>query len=75
LYEVAARYLKAASEPIAPKKWRAETDKLAGQIDLQYQQMKAMHEEIKAVENLRKAAEKLAKEQSDQNLKKEGYEL
>ncbi len=78
LYEAAARYLKnlkAAGEPITPKKWQAETDKLAAQIDLQYQQMKAMREEIKAVENLRKAAEKLAKEQPDQSRKKEGYEL
>ncbi len=78
LYEAAARYLKnlkAAGEPITPKKWQAETDKLTAQIDLQFQRMKAMREEIKAVENLRKAAEKPAKEQSDQNRKKEGHEL
>jgi len=75
LYEAAARYLKAVGEPITPKKWQAETSKLTAQIDLQYQQMKAMREEIKAGENLRKAAEKLAKEQPDQNRKKEGYEL
>lgn len=78
LYEAAARYLKnlkAAGESITPKKWQTETDKLAAQINLQYQQMKAMREEIKAVENLRKAAEKLAKEQPDQSRKKENYEL
>ncbi len=44
LYEAAVWYLKnlkAAGEPISPKKWQAETDKLTTQIDLQYQQMKA----------------------------------
>lgn len=78
LYEAAARYLenlKAAGEPITPKKWQAEADKLAAQKDLQYQQMKAMREEIKAVESLRKAAEQLAKEQPDQSKKKEDHEL
>ncbi len=50
-------------------------DRLSAQKDLQYQQMKAMWEEIKAVENLRKVAEKLAKEQPDQNQKKEDHEL
>ena len=78
LYEAATRYLenlKAAGEPITPKKWQAEADKLAAQKDLQYQQMKAMREEIKAVESLRKAAEQLAKEQPDQSKKKENHEL
>ncbi|WP_330670860.1 hypothetical protein [Enterocloster clostridioformis] len=75
LYEAAARYLKAAGEPITPKKWQAEMDKLSAQKDLQYQQMKAMREEIKAVESLRKVAEKLEKEQPDQSRKKEDHEL
>lgn len=78
LYEAAARYLenlKAAGEPIIPKKWRAEMNKLSAQKDLQYQQMKSMREEIKAVESLRKAAEQLAKEQPNQNRKKGNYEL
>lgn len=78
MYEAAARYLenlKSAGEPITPKKWQAEADKPAAQKDLQYQQMKAMREEIKAVENLRKAAEKPAKEQPNQNQKKEDHEL
>lgn len=78
LYEAAARYLenlKAAGEPITPKKWQAEMDKLSAQKDLQYQQMKAMREEIKALEGLRKAAEKLEKEQPDQKRKKGDHEL
>ena len=78
LNEAAARYLenlKAAGEPITPKKWQAEMDKLSAQKDLQYQQMKAMREEIKAVESLRKVAEKLEKEQPDQSRKKEDHEL
>ena len=78
LHEAAARYLenlKAAGEPITPKKWQAEMDKLSAQKDLQYQQMKAMREEIKAVESLRKVAEKLEKEQPDQSRKKEDHEL
>lgn len=48
--------LKTSGEPITPKKWQAEAEKLTAQKDLQYQQMKAIREEIKAVESLRKAA-------------------
>ena len=68
MYEAAARYLenlKAAGEPITPKKWQAEMDKLSAQKDLQYQQMKAMREELKAVERLRKAADQLARQERD----------
>jgi len=76
LYEAAARYLenlKATGEPITPKKWQAEMDKLSAQKDLQYQQMKTMREEIKAVEGLRKTAEQLAK--TEPAHKKEDHEL
>ena len=68
MHEAAARYLenlKAAGEPITPKKWQAEMDKLSAQKDLQYQQMKAMREELKAVERLRKAADQLARQEQD----------
>lgn len=76
LYEAAARYLenlKTSGEPITPKKWQAEAEKLTAQKELQYQQMKAMREEIKAVEGLRKAGEQLAK--TEQTHKKEEHEL
>ena len=65
----------AAGEPLIPKKWQAEADKLAAQKDLQYQQRKAIWEDIKAVESLRKAAEQLAKEQPNQSRKKGNHEL
>lgn len=64
LFEAAARYLenlKSSGEPITPKKWQAEVDKLTAQKDSQYRDMRAMREEIKSVERLRKAAEQLSK--------------
>lgn len=64
LFEAAARYLenlKSSGEPITPKKWKAEVDKLTAQKDSQYRDMRAMREEIKSVERLRRAAEQLSK--------------
>ena len=55
LYGAAIRYLenlKAAREPVTPKKWRREVETLAARKDLQYQEMRAMREELKAVETL-----------------------
>lgn len=76
LYEAAVRYLddlKAAGEPITPKKWRSKVDTLTAKKDLQYQDMRAMREELKAVERLKKTAEQLAR--SEQAHKKEEHEL
>ena len=76
LYDAAARYLddlKAAGEPVTPKKWRREVDTLTAKKDLQYQDMRAMREELKAVERLKKTAEQLAK--NEPNRKKEEHEL
>lgn len=64
LFEAAARYLenlKSSGEPITPKKWLAEVDKLTALKGSQYRDMRAMREEIKSVERLRKAAEQLSK--------------
>ena len=69
LFEAAARYLenlKSSGEPITPKKWKAEADKLTAQKDSQYRDMRAMREEIKSVERLRKAAEQIAKSEQSQ---------
>lgn len=66
LYEAAARYLeklKSGGEPVTPKKWRAESEKLTVQKEIHYQEMRSMREQIKAVENLRKAAEQLERSQ------------
>ena len=70
LFEAAARYLenlKSSGEPITPKKWQAEVDKLTAQKDSQYRDMRAMREEIKSVERLRKAAEQLSKTEPSRN--------
>ena len=78
LYEAAARYLeklKSGGEPVTPKKWRAESEKLAVQKEIHYQEMRAMREQIKAVENLRKAADQLEKSQQHRNRKKEDNQL
>ena len=78
LYEAAARYLdklKVTGEPIVPKKWKAELEKLTMQKELHYQEMRAMREQIKAVESLRKAAEQIEKGEPDRNGKKKGREL
>lgn len=64
LFEAATRYLenlKSSGDPITPKKWKAEVDKLTAQKDSQYRDMRAMREEIKSVEWLRKAAEQISK--------------
>lgn len=61
LYEAAVRYLenlKAAGEPITPKKWRREVETLTAKKDLQYQDLR---EELKAVEKLKRTAEQLAR--------------
>ena len=78
LYEAAARYLeklKSGGEPVTPKKWRAESEKLAVQKEIHYQEMRSMREQIKAVENLRKAADQLERSQQDRNRKKEDNQL
>ena len=78
LYEAAARYLeklKSGGEPVTPKKWRAESEKLTIQKEIHYQEMRSMREQIKAVENLRKAADQLEKSQQDRNRKKEDNQL
>ena len=78
LYEAAARYLeklKSGGEPVTPKKWRAESEKLAVQKEIHYQEMRTMREQIKAVENLRKAADQLERSQQDRNRKKEDNQL
>ena len=64
LFEAAARYLenlKSSGEPITPKKWLAEVDKLTALKDSQYRDMRAMREEIKSVERLRIRYNKLRK--------------
>ena len=74
LYEAAACYLeklKSGGEAVTPKKWRAESEKLAAQKEIHYQEMRTMREQIKAVENLRKAADQLERSQQDRNRKKE----
>lgn len=78
LYEAAARYLeelKSGGETVTPKKWRAESEKLAAQKEIHYQEMRTMREQIKAVENLRKAADQLERSQQDRNRKKEDNQL
>ena len=78
LYEAAARYLeklKSGGEPVTPKKWRAESEKLTVQKEIHYQEMRSMREQIKAVENLRKAADQLERSQQDRNRKKEDNQL
>lgn len=78
LYEAAARYLeklKSGGEAVTPKKWRAESEKLAAQKEIHYQEMRTMREQIKAVENLRKAADQLERSQQDRNRKKEDNQL
>ena len=78
LYEAAACYLeklKSGGEAVTPKKWRAESEKLAAQKEIHYQEMRTMREQIKAVENLRKAADQLERSQQDRNRKKEDNQL
>ena len=75
LYEAAARYLeklKSGGETVAPKKWKAESEKLAAQKEPHYQEMR---EQIKAVESRRKAAEQMEKREPDRDGKKKGREL
>ena len=64
LYDMGKRYLdalKASGEAIAPKKWRAEANRLSTHKNELYQKMRAMREDIKAVEKIRKTADQLAK--------------
>ena len=78
LYEAAVRYLdrlKATGEPIIPKKWKAESEKLAAQKEQHYQEMRAMREQIKAMESLKKTAEQLTKTETEPPRKKEEQEL
>lgn len=48
LYEAATRYLeklKSGGEAITPKKWKAESEKLAARKEIHYQEMRAMKEQ------------------------------
>lgn len=48
LYEAATRYLeklKSGGEVITPKKWKAESKKLAARKEIHYQEMRAMKEQ------------------------------
>ena len=60
LFDSAASYLdelKASGEAIAPQKWRAEKERLAGQKDSLFQQVKDMRGDIALLEKFRKSAE------------------
>ena len=60
LFDSAASYLdelKASGEAIAPQKWRAEKERLAGQKDSLFQQVKDMRGDIALLEKFRKYAE------------------
>jgi hypothetical protein len=64
LYDASVRYLdglKASSEKIMPKEWRAEAERLTAQKNGLYQQMKTMRADIQAVEKIRKTADELAR--------------
>ena len=70
LFEAAYQHLKKlkdGGEPITPKRWRAEREKLTAKKDGMYKQMKAMRDEIAVVENLKRVAEQLAKEEQTKN--------
>ena len=74
LFDAAVHYLdtlKASGEAITPKAWKSEAQKLTAEKDADYLKMRAMREDIKAVETLRKTAERLAKEEQDQQRKRQ----
>ena len=69
LFNAAVRYLdtlKASSEAITPKAWRAEAQRLTAEKEADYLKMRSMREDIKAVETLKKTADQLARESQPQ---------
>ena len=70
LFEAAYQHLKKlkeSGEPITPKRWKAETERLTAKKDGMYKQMKKMRDEIAVVENLKRTAEQLDKTDQTKN--------
>lgn len=69
MFESAVNYLdelKSSGEPVTPKKWQSEIERLTVQKDKGYTKMHTLRDDIKAAEKLKKAAEALISDKSIQ---------